>query len=117
MAILDQGRLERRKHGREQARAVLGLIDLPHPDCKNAFFDELESVLRPKDSGVQGEKRRASIRELSKHVIEFGAHAGKRLDEIPREYLHWLAKSSEETMQALVSYLDATKDQDDHTGT
>jgi uncharacterized protein (DUF3820 family) len=104
---MDTERLQRRVDGRTQAKAIFDLLTLDHPDKIAAFFDELDSRFRPKTEVAKQIERR-KIRELSVITIDFGAHSGKQMDEIPREYLSWLLESSEQTCSDIREYLEAT---------
>ena len=110
---MDHERLKLRVQGRQQATAVIGLVDLPHRECADAFFDELRRQLLPEVVAVEAAKHQRTIRELSAHTLDFGQHAGKRLDEIDRDYLEWLLQSSEQTVSAIGAYLKATDERSD----
>lgn len=106
-------RIQNRGAGRQQAKTILGVVDLPTPDHIDAFIDELESTLRPQRKAEELEKAQRKLSELLKWQMPFGIHNGKTLDEIPRDYLHWLSSSSEETKGIVDEYLEVTKCEDD----
>lgn len=112
---MDQDRLKRRVDGRTQAKAILELLTLDHPDKITAFLDELRSTLQPKEvtAEVQSAKRRLS--ELASHELKYGIHGGERLDDIPRDYLGWMVDDGQKTIDIIRAYLLATKHLDGPT--
>lgn len=112
--MMDKDRLDRRVHGRKEAREVLRCVDLPYPDHIDAFIDEIVSTLRPP---VPVDKARAKIErerayaEFANYQLKFGQHNRERLENAPREYLEWLRDSTEETLRMVGGYLDLTEDE------
>lgn len=102
-------RIRRRVHGREQAREILSLIDLPHSDCVDGFLDELASVLKPKQTEAESVERKRQFAEFANYRLERGEHAGQKLEDIPREYLEWWYDSSIESLETITGYLEATE--------
>lgn len=109
-------RIRQRGQGRQVARSVLALLgdgELNNPESIAAFLDELATTLQP---SVVAEKKLSDQRKLSElaaKTLEFGSHAGERLDDIDRGYLHWLAGATEETLASITAYLEATKHLDE----
>lgn len=87
--------------------------ELQHLDCIDGFLDELRRELCPEAVAVEKEKLKLTIRELSKNVLAFGQHNGKRFDEVPRDYLHWLAEQQEASATLIHAYLAATSGEDE----
>lgn len=47
-----------------------------------------------------------SLREIRNHVIEFGSHAGSRLDDIPLSYLEYIYEAQRDLQEKLKFYLN-----------
>jgi len=106
---LDPDRLKRRVDGREQAKAIIGLVTLDHPDKVEAFLDELRSTLIPAivlDEVVDEARRLSALAALR---LPRGIHTGERLDDVPREYLDWWIRDGEEWSDKIGAYLAATE--------
>jgi uncharacterized protein (DUF3820 family) len=112
---MDTERLQQRVNGRNQAIAVMDLITLESPHAIAAFFEELNDRLRPEKIAVEREQRRRKVSELKAVELNFGKHAGKCLDDIPRDYLHWLASSNEDTLATINEYLRLTESDEEPT--
>lgn len=54
---------------------------------------------------VNREDSKHSLREVREYVIEFGTHAGSRLDDIPLSYLEYLYEAQKELNSILKFYL------------
>lgn len=103
---MDKQRLASRVLGRNFAKEVLLLVDFAaNPEAVDAFLDELNS-LRKKEPITPQKKRK--LRELAATKLEFGIHAGVPLSDVPRDYLLWLQRSSEETTRLITEYLELT---------
>lgn len=104
-------RIRQRGHGRNIARSTLELVadELKDHESVLAFLDELTTTLQPEAKEKAKKQAERKLSELSETVLRFGAHAGKRLDDIDRGYLHWLAGATEETLTTINAYLKATK--------
>lgn len=110
--MLDQSRLARRMHGRAQARAVMGLVDLPDQDAIAAFLDEFRSELLPKEVAAEQQQHGKLIAELAGTTVDFGQYSGMTYEQINREdrpYLEWLRDRSVETADGIGAYLEATE--------
>ncbi len=51
----------------------------------------------------------AEAKRFGATTIEFGKHAGRRHDEVPADYLEWLADASRETWRNLTRYLKSER--------
>lgn len=111
--MLNQERLARRVEGRKQAREILGLVNLDHPDKVDAFLDELRSALQPKEVEADEKTAKKRLRELAAIQLPRGVNQDKTLDEVPREYLHWWIEDGEEWATKIGEFLEATKHLDD----
>jgi len=114
---LNPERLRSRVAGRKEAETVVGLVDLPDQHAVEAFIDELKKRLGWQDKKTVGEHiEQQSLVELQHECLDFGVHAGEPFYVIPRDYLHWLLKSSEETVWKISEYLRLTKSEDSEEG-
>lgn len=107
---MDQDRLRRRVHGREQAKEIIAIVDFSNPDAIAAFIDEITCTLCPKETEAKRMDKQRQFSEFSNYVLTFGEHKGMRLENIPRWYLEWLADSSTETLEMVQGYLEATEE-------
>lgn len=106
---MDQERLKRRVEGRNQAKAILDLLTLDHPDKIAAFLDELRSTLQPVEvlSEVVADQKRLS--DIAAVRLPRGRYEGERLDDVPRDYLDWWIRDGEEWAERIGAYLAATR--------
>ena len=111
---LNPERLRSRVAGRKEAEAVVGLVNLQDQHAVEAFIDELKKRLgwQEKKKTIGEHLEQGSLVELQHSCLDFGVHAGEPFYVIPRDYLHWLLKSSEETVWKLSEYLRLTKEED-----
>lgn len=113
MTALNPERLKQRVHGRAQAAIVLDLVDLPHPQCVEAFLDELRCRLTPEsvsDAKVAADQQ--SLRELSVIELQFGKYAGStygQVEDVDRGYLEWLCESQRQSADTLGTFLTLTR--------
>lgn len=107
--MIDNARVARRVNGRQQAKDIVSLLNLDHQDKIDAFFDELRSLIQPKQVEVERAAQKRRLSELSSFKLRYGIHADVRLDDVPRDYLHWLVGDSETTVDVVREYLEATK--------
>lgn len=114
---MDQERLKLRAAGRKHAQLVIDMTledSDKTPEFIAAFLDELRAILSPPTiEEIIVHKR--TLLEMSNWTISFGKHAGHALPDIPRDYLHWLVKSAEDTKNVVSEYLEVTKNLDDDT--
>jgi uncharacterized protein (DUF3820 family) len=106
---LDRERLARRVDGREQAKAIGGLVSLDHPDKVAAFLDELRTMFEPEAVLAEAVDDQRKLSELAAVRLPRGIHAGERLDDVPRDYLDWWIRDGEEWAEKIGGYLAATK--------
>lgn len=110
-------RLRRRLAGAAQAREVFGLLTLEDGDAINGFVDAVLGQFRPNETeAAKAERSRARLSELAAVTLPRGIHADKRLDDVPREYLHWWIRDGEEWAEKIAAYLAATKHLDGENG-
>jgi uncharacterized protein (DUF3820 family) len=102
-------RVTARVSGRNEAKALAGLVMLPTETHVEAFFEELYRILWPAKLEQQRTESLATLRDILKYPLEFGLHRGKTLDEVPRDYLHWLSENMETTKTRIDQYLAITK--------
>ena len=112
---MDQERLQRRVQGRKLANQILELVDnrFRNPDCVEAFLHELRTNLLPEKVAEETKHRDRQFAEFANYRLGFGEHKGSKLEDIPRQYLEWLADSSTETLEMVTGYLEATEETPD----
>ena len=112
---LDPTRLKSRIDGRNEAKAVIGLVTLENQHAIDGFFDELECHFRPKSQPTESEIKSSEkkLSQISNQSLSFGIHQCVPLSNVPRPYLHWLSSSSEETLNLVNEYLKLTESLDD----
>lgn len=113
MTNLNFERLKLRAAGRGQARSLRKSMSITDPEAIAAFLDEMNDLLKPLLPTVESCLDIPTIRQLSAIELPRGIHVGKRLDEAPRDYLHWWVTESDAITNDIARYLDLTKDQDD----
>lgn len=110
--MMEMTRLQYRVLGRLQARELLELVELTHPEMVASFLDEMKSSLQPEQVKKEKVVRQRKLSELKAHVLGFGVHANECLDDIPRDYLEWLLGETEGTLQIVSQYLQMTAEPD-----
>lgn len=112
---MDVDRLKRRVAGRQQAKDVIDILSLPHPDMVDGFLNEIASILKPvtaEDSAKSRIEKQRVYAEFACHRLGFGKYKGVPLENVPRDFLEWLLESSEETVRMVGGYLESTEDCD-----
>lgn len=105
---MDQERLKRRVDGRTQAKAILELLTLDHPDKLEAFLDEVRSTLQPEKVLAEAVQEQRRLSELAAVRLKYGQYAGQRLDDVDRDYLEWMIDEGRETLATIEAFLKAT---------
>jgi uncharacterized protein (DUF3820 family) len=114
--VVDKEKLKLKVAGREIAQSFLEISpELPSlgPVAIAAFFDELRGALLPEVVAQESVARARKLSELADYRLEFGAHSGKPLSDVPRDYLHWLVDVTEENLRAVSQYLELTADSEE----
>lgn len=101
-------RIQKRGAGRKAAKEILELVDLQDPESIDAFLDELKEKLQPKQVEQEQVDAEKKLSELAFYQLTFGKYENCFLRDVPRDYLHWLVKVSEENMIMVGQYLKAT---------
>lgn len=105
MPELDKDRMQRRVAARRLARAAVGLAELDSKDAEavDAFADELRVIAEqlspsPEASDDQAQKyvimpmTDEEAREWESHTtLNFGKFCGRKVAEVPMQYLVWLS--------------------------
>lgn len=110
---MNHDRLKKRAEGRRKAREILELVEISDQQEIDAFLDEMKTKLLPEATADEQKKSKKRLLELAEHKFDFGKFANIPICRVPRDYLHWLAGSMEESLTTLNEFLEATKHEDD----
>ena len=110
-AILDN------KHGRESAHEIAELARsetvLMREASRLRFWETLrdEVALQLPAQVVVGPRPMSDeeIREFGRSSMPFGVHCGKRIDNVPIEYLDWLLGDAAEFIRKVRQYLNSPR--------
>lgn len=105
----DPKKVEARIQGRKAAKSILAQKMLSWPrgmgaDFADALCEELRSQL-PQHPDAEPTPREPLAR-LAAIEIPFGKYAGRRLDDIPPDYLGWLADEKRHELKQITDYLN-----------
>lgn len=103
---IDPDKVKAKIAARQAATKVAAELDFPGDyeiDCAEAFIDQLKRQL-PQRAQLTLSKP-PPLARLAATTLPFGKHSGKRLDEVPGEYLEWLISEQEEFYKDLRAYL------------
>lgn len=110
-ALADTNRIKARVYGRNTAREVVGLLSIEAEppelqiEISEAFIDELWKLLPQRPVAEQSKPALEPIARLGRLQIPFGIHKGKVFDDVPLDYLDWLAREQEGFYKSLRAYL------------
>ena len=114
---MDETKIKQRIAGRAHASEVVALFDVDSLGVhgSEAFFDylrlafpaELAKPIPPETELQPMSDWQAS--DFGARLMMFGKHAGTRIDQVPLEYLIWLAESPDEFRAELRRYLKSKR--------
>lgn len=114
---MDEKTILENKRGREAAHTVaefarldsIGMSD----GCRLRFWESLRDEIAKEVPApvVAGPKQmtEAEIREFGRSTMPFGVHLGKRIDNVPIEYLDWLLGNAAEFLVKVRQYLNSPR--------
>lgn len=114
---MDEKTILDNKHGREAAHTVaefarldsIGMSD----GCRLRFWESLrDEIAKELPTPVVSTPRQMSedeIREFGRSAMPFGVHCGKRIDNVPIEYLDWLLGDAAEFIRKVRQYLNSPR--------
>lgn len=110
-------RIKQRIAGRKHAAECAGLFDLHSlgDDGSESFFDHLRSVFpkwlaKPVPAPPEPQPMSdLQAKAFGASLMTFGKHAGTRIDQVPLEYLLWLADAPDEWKADLRRYLKSRR--------
>lgn len=94
---------------RKTADELFTLISIPEEyssDYAEALLEKLAELLPKPILKAKGAPKEIPIARLGSTVMDFGKHKGKKLDQVPLDYLHWLQSEQETFMWQLNNYLN-----------
>lgn len=102
--------MQRRVQGRNLAKTALELVrdELTHADSITTFIEELREQLQPKVAAEEKAEVRRKLSVVAAITLDFGQYAGQMLSLVPRRYLEWLLKQSEQLVNNLREFLQLT---------
>lgn len=107
LLVKQQARIQARVDGRIAAHEIVTLLKWPDghgADYADAFVSQIRDLL-PKRKADAIDVIPVPIARLGAVKLEFGAHKGKTLDEVPLKYLDWLCRTTEDTLKDVRAYL------------
>lgn len=105
---MDNDRLDQRKHGRQEATAIIELVrELLEPghsqDWVNAFWEEIDEFMqrsgappKPSASPAPIPMTDAEAREFGHSLMPFGIYTRLEIKDVPLAYLDWWLGESQE---------------------
>lgn len=114
---MDEKTILDNKHGREAAHTVaefarldsIGMSD----GCRLRFWESLrDEIAKELPTPVVSSPRQmteAEVRAFGREKMRYGIHGGKFIDEVPLDYLEWLATDSTEFIRKVRQYLNSPR--------
>jgi len=94
LTTLDPATLKKRIEGRKWAEEVLGDLPADEQDpFRRGFMDRIKRCFNVAELDSRAMSNRESC-DFGRQVITFGQHIGKIYDEVPLDYLDWLAEQN-----------------------
>lgn len=114
---MDDRQVLENKHGRESAHEIAQLARLEsigmREGCRARFWECLRDEIAKEVPAqvVVGPKQMndAELREFGRSTMPFGVHLGKRIDNVPIEYLDWLLGNAAEFLVKVRQYLNSPR--------
>lgn len=99
--------------GRKAAQTVFQLAKeeakhLPTGKARDRFWEVLSNTIQeklPKASKPSDDMTELEARTFGRQRIDFGKYEDERIDDIPMDYLRWLADAKDEFREELRRYL------------
>lgn len=106
---LDEKRVTARVAGRQAARDLFDLLAVPEDygvEYAEALLSEFRSMLPQRPAEPTATVKGTPLPVLRAIQFPFGAHRGKRFDDVPLSYLEWLLSEQEGFHKLLREYLN-----------
>lgn len=115
--MTDNEKIRDNIHAREFAHEIAQLARLEsivmRDGCRPRFWeclrDEIAKEIPPPVVSTPRQMTEAEIREFGRERMRYGIHGGKPIDEVPLDYLEWLAHDSTEFIRKVRQYLNSPR--------
>jgi 5-methylcytosine-specific restriction endonuclease McrBC GTP-binding regulatory subunit McrB len=115
--MTDDEKIRDNIHARESAHEIAQLARLEsigmRDGCRPRFWeclrDEISKEIPPPVVSTPRQMTDAEIREFGRSTMPFGVHLGKRIDNVPIDYLDWLLGNAAEFLVKVRQYLNSPR--------
>lgn len=115
--MTDDEKIRDNIHARESAHEIAQLARLEsigmRDGCRTRFWeclrDEIAQEIPPPVVSTPRQMTDAEIREFGRSTMPFGVHLGKRIDNVPIDYLDWLLGNAAEFLVKVRQYLNSPR--------